>query len=493
MNDRGMSDVVVTVLIILFSIVAVAVVGGIILSQISKAGKNINKASFCLENTIAPISCVQDSIDLVAGYQRKTNDNEIKSIESININIEKTDGSVNSVSVPPASYPNGNGYSNSYTVLGEGGSVKQIFITTTYISNDGSKPTCEAGPMTCEGVTTAGGSSTGGTGGNVAPNVNLNSPINGQTFTAGANINLEATADDSDGSVTKVEFFRDGSKLGEDTISPYSYSWNNVPASTYSLTAKATDNQGAVTTSDSVSITVSTPPASSGIPVSGYVGYWNFEGNYDDFTGNYDGVRSGDLSPHIVDVLGGSGNKAATFDGTTDEKVTVPSLNPTGNEITVIAWAKSDTPEWSDHSNMVSKRQTYLLAPTGLGGPKEYIVFYINCKGDATGAGAGWQHSGAVYATTLNKWHMYTGVFDGTYIKIYQDGIMKSSKDHYNACNPGIVTDNNNLYFGHDPDSQLGGTYLDGQLDEILIYDKGLDSTKISQIYNAQKGKFGIV
>ncbi len=91
---------------------------------------------------------------------------------------------------------------------------------------------------------------------NIVPSVSLTSPSGGATFIEGANINITANASDSDGTVTKVEFYQGSTKLGEDTSSPYSYSWNNVQPGSYSLTAKATDNEGATTTSSTVNITV---------------------------------------------------------------------------------------------------------------------------------------------------------------------------------------------------------------------------------------------
>ena len=103
--------------------------------------------------------------------------------------------------------------------------------------------------------------------GNSLPAVSISSPPNDANFTAGANITIEAAASDSDGSVSKVEFFQGTTLLGEDTTSPYSFTWNNVTAGSYSLTAKATDNLGAVTTSAVVNITVNavsnTPPTVS--------------------------------------------------------------------------------------------------------------------------------------------------------------------------------------------------------------------------------------
>ncbi len=97
---------------------------------------------------------------------------------------------------------------------------------------------------------------------NTPPTVSLGS-LN-STYTAPASINLTATASDSDG-VTKVEFYNGSTKLGEDTTSPYSFNWTNVPAGSYSVTAKAIDSKGASASSSAKSITVqqsgtTTPP-----------------------------------------------------------------------------------------------------------------------------------------------------------------------------------------------------------------------------------------
>ena len=90
---------------------------------------------------------------------------------------------------------------------------------------------------------------------NNAPAVNITAPDDGQSFTAPASVTINATATDDDGSITKVEFLNGATKLGEDTSSPYSFTWNNVAAGNYSLTARATDNEGASST-DVVSISV---------------------------------------------------------------------------------------------------------------------------------------------------------------------------------------------------------------------------------------------
>lgn len=104
---------------------------------------------------------------------------------------------------------------------------------------------------------------------NAPPSVSITSPANNAVFTAPASITINANATDSDGTISKVEFYQGTTLLNTDTVPPYSFAWNNVVAGTYSLTAKATDNNNAVTPSSPINITVNpgcTPP--SGLIIS---------------------------------------------------------------------------------------------------------------------------------------------------------------------------------------------------------------------------------
>jgi hypothetical protein len=94
---------------------------------------------------------------------------------------------------------------------------------------------------------------------NTPPSITLVSPRDGDIFTAPTNITISATASDIDGSITKVEFFRGATKLGETNNNPYQWTWTNVPAGAYVLTAKATDDQGATTVSSGPHISVAAP------------------------------------------------------------------------------------------------------------------------------------------------------------------------------------------------------------------------------------------
>jgi regulation of enolase protein 1 (concanavalin A-like superfamily) len=96
-------------------------------------------------------------------------------------------------------------------------------------------------------------------GTNQPPSVSITAPSSGASFAAGATVAIAASASDSDGSVSQVQFFAGSMLLGTDTTSPYTYSWTNVAAGSHSLTAIARDNDGATRTSAAVSVTVTAP------------------------------------------------------------------------------------------------------------------------------------------------------------------------------------------------------------------------------------------
>ncbi len=96
-------------------------------------------------------------------------------------------------------------------------------------------------------------------GANVPPSVAITAPATGATLTAPASLSIDATASDTDGVVTQVDFYVNGALVGSDTSSPYSFAWNNVAAGSYTLTAIALDNVGGTTTSAPIAVTVAPP------------------------------------------------------------------------------------------------------------------------------------------------------------------------------------------------------------------------------------------
>lgn len=90
------------------------------------------------------------------------------------------------------------------------------------------------------------------------PLVLITAPANNAIIESGSNVTIEASATESDGSISKVEFYANGQKIGEDDSYPYSLEWSHVADGTYFVIAKAIDNTGTSTESDNVAIHANT-------------------------------------------------------------------------------------------------------------------------------------------------------------------------------------------------------------------------------------------
>lgn len=90
---------------------------------------------------------------------------------------------------------------------------------------------------------------------NIAPSVAIVTPANNSTYTVGKPVTISANASDFDGTISKVEFYHGTTLIGSDEVAPFSIVWN-PGIGDYALTAKATDNGGAVSTSQAVNITI---------------------------------------------------------------------------------------------------------------------------------------------------------------------------------------------------------------------------------------------
>jgi len=190
-------------------------------------------------------------------------------------------------------------------------------ITARATDNANATATSTAATAT---VTTSGSS-------NVLPTVTLATPT--VSGTAPATVTLSATATDSDGTITKVEFLNGSTVIGTDTSSPYTYSWTNVAAGTYTITARATDNLNGVTTSSTKSVTVTSatnvaPTLTFNTTASKFV-------SLSSTSAKVGAVRNNATDPFIVsglDIIVNDENPdALTFTMTSSKTSVVPNAN----------------------------------------------------------------------------------------------------------------------------------------------------------------------
>ncbi len=75
-----------------------------------------------------------------------------------------------------------------------------------------------------------------------APTVNITAPLSTADFAVGTPVAISATAADADGTISAVEFYVGTTLLSCDASSPYTATWNPTASGTYTINAKAIDN-----------------------------------------------------------------------------------------------------------------------------------------------------------------------------------------------------------------------------------------------------------
>ena len=165
-----------------------------------------------------------------------------------------------SIAVTPANPTLMSGASQQFTATGtySDGSTQNLSSQVTWTSSSPTVANVSAAGLATAltvGSTTVSATLAGKTGYTLltvqsAPViVTLTSPITGTSYTSPATINLAASVTANGHTITKVQFLNGSSVLGESSASPYAYTWNNVAAGNYSLSAQVVYDQGSVTNS----------------------------------------------------------------------------------------------------------------------------------------------------------------------------------------------------------------------------------------------------
>jgi uncharacterized protein YjdB len=91
---------------------------------------------------------------------------------------------------------------------------------------------------------------------NIPPVGKIVSPDNHAKFELNETVTITANASDQNGSVSLVEFYANGTKIGEDNSSPYSIDWTAASLGNIGLSLQITDNEGLANTSSVVSVEI---------------------------------------------------------------------------------------------------------------------------------------------------------------------------------------------------------------------------------------------
>ena len=151
---------------------------------------------------------------------------------------------------------------------------------------------------------------------NNLPVVALTSPVNGAAYSAPAAITCVAAVTPNGHTITQVQFYNGATLLGSVAAAPYSWSWNNVVAGTYVLSAKAVYDSGSTVSSASANVLVAAAK-----PVLGLT----FAADSGTYTSPF--VNSnGTLSQSVTTALTNGGQTVYTFNITNADNYLVSAM-----------------------------------------------------------------------------------------------------------------------------------------------------------------------
>jgi hypothetical protein len=299
-----------------------------------------------------------------------------------------------------------------------------------------------------------------------APTVAVTAPAAGSTVSG--TVTVSATASDNV-AVVGVQFLLDGALLGaEDTVSPYSVSWNTTTATAgaHTLTARARDASGNQTTSAAVPVTVASVS-------TGLVAAYGFEEGSGTTTTDGSGLgNTGTITAGTWSTAGRFG-KALSFNGTSSLVTVndVAALRLT-TAMTLEAWVRPTT---SASWRCALLKETSgglaygLYASDGSGRPSGYVR--VGSEIDAT----------APSAITLNTWTHLAATYDGTTLRLFVNGTQVATR----ALTGSIASSTQPLRIGGN---QVWGEYFSGLIDEVRVYNRALSAAEIQTDMNAPVG-----
>ena len=207
--------------------------------------------------------------------------------------------------------------------------------------------------------------------------------------------------------------------------------------------------------------------ASAQIPTTGLTGHWPFSGNTSDVSVNTNNATitgAASLTVNRASIV----NEAYSFDGTSSYMTTNASFTQGAAAKSFSLWFKSDT----------LQRGWLISGGTNSGGNAFGLFLNSAVNGELAFHG-----NGASFDLSLgniiqaNVWNHVAITYDGTTVKGFVNGV--------NVASSAIVlnTSNTGIFFG-GRQGLLSTDFFNGDIDEILVYDKELTAGEVSDIYN---------
>ena len=217
------------------------------------------------------------------------------------------------------------------------------------------------------------------------------------------------------------------------------------------------------------------------IPQDGLVGWWPFNGNVNDESGN--GNNGIATNVNFTTGQDGGSNNAISLSG--NGYVEIPQSSSLYlNNHTVSFYYKSTLStlqllinKATGGGSASNEAFSFSLDPVGNYNLAYRAKFNGNCQ-----SGAGWYAAGNTSPMpTSSVYHHVVGVSDNDSLYLYVDGQLVTKALHPNV---GMDSCNSSIWFGRDWPTNSAYNFT-GELDDIAIWNRALSSQDIQDIHNA--------
>jgi hypothetical protein len=226
------------------------------------------------------------------------------------------------------------------------------------------------------------------------------------------------------------------------------------------------------------------------VPTNGLVGYWPFNGNANDESGNnFNGSVNGAVA--TLDRFGAA-NSAYSFNGVSN-RIEVAN-NSTINNLTQVSisyWVNVNQLPQSNVANGFAGCVTKWFGTGNCNSNTDHYGSWITSNSTFKGgtrlypAGANMTSSQPII--TLGNWFFVCFIHDASVGgSLYINGNLVSQI----PISGNLCSTTNNLYFGCDNGLGTLNRFLNGKLDDIGIWNRALTECEIKDLYNAQLGSF---
>lgn len=230
---------------------------------------------------------------------------------------------------------------------------------------------------------------------------------------------------------------------------------------------------------------------------SGLVGWWTFDGKDTNWTTGITNDRSGNgnngslisMSTTTSSVAGKIG-QALNFNGTNQYAnigTNIASLQPGGN-FSVIGWFKSTASGQQQIFSSYSQNTNPAGFILGIDVDASTLHRLGLLVGKNTGGVINTDYT-TLYGTSNvddGRWHQGVGVWDGSLMYIYVDGVLQSSVSWSGA--PGYAATNYVHVGNHQTNASTNLAYFNGSIDDVRVYNRALSAQEVYRLYSATGG-----